>query len=1521
MTIEGEGFPLSPTQRRVWAFHASGAGEDLCAVARIGLAGALDVECLGRALELVSDKHEALRTTVADGRQLVADDATSALDVVAAGETVPADVERGATAARATLLRRAADEHELVIALPAWSADHASLVNLRAELADAYASLAGGAAFDDEAMQYVDVAEWLAELVASDESRPGRQHWSTRAPRFEDDVRLPFERPESASFAPVAHATELPAAAWRQVRAAADAAGVAPDTFVLAAFGALAARLSGSADVQVAVGADGRRFEELAEPLGPLSGYAPLSVPADPDRTFGELLAHVATERRALERWLECFAWPSGDGPDVPHLGLGFDWRRRPAPVDAAGVTFVLESARVRSERFRCRLIGEESDDAVRLTLDYDPGAFDARTIERLAGQLETLLASAAADPERALRALDVLSAAEPQTLLVDFNATDADYPRDVCIHAFFEEHARRTPDHVAVRHGERALTYAELDARANQLAHNLREHGVGPDTLVTMCVERSVEMIVAIFGILKAGGAYVPIDPAYPADRIQFLVEDTRAPVLVTTSTIVANAQGLDVGDAALVQLDRDAAAIAARPTTAPECGVRPEHLVYVIYTSGSTGKPKGVVITHEKLVISNTARVNHFGHVPRTFLLMSSVAFDSSVVGIFWTLCGGGTLELIPEHLEGDLSRLPEVVADRGVSHLLTLPSVYRLLLDNAEPGQLDELRCVIVAGEACPLKMVDRHRALLPGVALHSEYGATETTVWASVYDCLAQTLPIAPVGHPIENAQMYVLDAELSPCPIGVPGEVHFGGIALAVGYWRRPELTAERFVPDPFRAAPGARLYRSGHLARHLENGDVEFLGRVDNQVKVRGFRIELEEIEVGLLKHPDVKETCVLAPMDEDGDRRLIGYFVPEPGREPELADLRAWLAESLPEFMIPGVIVSLPDFPRTPNGKVDRQALPEPAAERSREGEWLEAPTNPAEAALATIWKSVLRLGDVSVDDNLFELGGDSILSIQIVTQAKKAGFKLTPRQLFENQTIAALARVAEPLAGAAGATGAATAPEPDDPGGPLPLTPVQHWFFELDVPARAHWSMPLVCEVHRPIDPEHLERAARMLVRHHDALRLRFAHGPEGWTQEVVAPSDVEDTELVFVEDLSGVAAPDRPRVLAERAAPHHAALDLERGRLARWILFDAGPGEPQHLVWIVHHLAVDGVSYRILIEDLEQALSTLEAGGTPARPARTTSFARWARQLAAHADTDAAAADESRWAELAPVRVPALPFDRPNGRDVEALAAHVDVELTEDETSELLTSVPKAYGAQVADVLVCALTEALAAWTGETELYLGIEGHGREEERVDGVDLSRTVGWFTTDYPLSVAVARPFEPERAMAATRAALERVPGRGFGFGVARYLRASERLAAFPRPQVGFNYLGQFDQAFHPDGRFRYSAAATGASHDPNGERVFALEAIALVSGGRLRLTFDYGSGRHDRATIERLAAETLSTLRALVTHAVARSGSGAVHAADELADFGWDASALSGIATAIAKTRADAESGDGGSA
>ncbi|MFL5540379.1 MAG: amino acid adenylation domain-containing protein, partial [Longimicrobiaceae bacterium] len=823
---------------------------------------------------------------------------------------------------------------------------------------------------------------------------------------------------------------------------------------------------------------------------------------------------------------------------------------------------------------------------------------------------------------------------------------------------------------------------------------------------------------------------------------------------------------------------------------------------------------------------------------------------------------LSGAALVMARPEQVGPELLAL---LRDEAVTVATLPPSLLAVL----PADELPALRTMVSAGEAVSADVVGRWGA---GRRFVNAYGPTETTVCATVsIDPPADGRP--PIGKPIANVRTYVLDARMRPVPAGVPGELYVGGVGVARGYLGRSGQTAERFVPDPFSGDVGARLYRTGDRVRWRTEtaGVLEFLGRVDAQVKVRGFRIEPGEVEAALRAHPAVRDAVVVARHDPPAPVRLVAYAVPAEPSGIDAEALRGHLAARLPAHLVPGAIVSIDRVPLTPNGKVDRRALPAPAAE----GVAADArPSTPAEETLAAVWAGVLGLDAVGVRDNFFALGGDSILAIQVVSRAARAGLRLTARQLFQHQTVAGLARVAVPVE--TGETGAA---EQGPVVGAAPLTPIQRWFFARDFADAHHWNMAALFAAAGPVDAVALERAVAALVEHHDALRLRFARGDSGeWTQSFAAPGGAAPVETA---DFTAFAGDALSRVVEAHAAGVQAGLGLAHGPLTRVVLYRGGGGEPDRLLWVIHHLAVDGVSWRVLLEDLSTAYAQAAAGGEVHLPPRTTSYRRWAERLAAWAGSAEARAEAEWWLAQPWDAARPVPAGQAAADDLEADARTVEVELDEEGTRALLTEVPPVYGTQVNDALLAALARVLARWTGGSTVAVELEGHGREE-LFEGVDLSRTVGWFTSGFPVLLD-ARAADAGALLRETKETLRAVPRRGVGFGALRWLADDAglraRLAAVPSPEVVFNYLGQLGGGGEGDAWLRGAREGAGADHSPRARRAAPVQVLASVAGGRLRVSWELPGLRFGAAEGERLAAEYLDALREIVAHCRASAG------------------------------------------
>jgi amino acid adenylation domain-containing protein len=780
--------------------------------------------------------------------------------------------------------------------------------------------------------------------------------------------------------------------------------------FFLACWTLLLWRHLGQADTLVGMAYDGRNYEPLQNALGLFVRYLPLRCALEAREPFSGLLKRLYAATQEAYHRQEYFIWDNtGDQSDTgsAFFPLCFEFVEQPAASVSAGVSFAIEHLDVCTERFKVKLGCVDTDGALSAALYYDTQVFQSATIASLAEQLQTLLASASQHPEALVSQLELLSDTERQRILVTFNQTQAPEPHHLCLHHLFEAQSAHTPDRIAAVCADQYLTYAALNARANQLAHHLQQLGVAPQVRVGICLEGSLDMLVGIFGVLKAGGAYVPLDPTYPQERLAFMAADVQTPVLLTQARFL---EGVVEHGPQVVCLDTGWEAIAQHSEANPVSEVTPAHLAYVLYTSGSTGQPKGVLVTHGNVAHSTQARLTYYRQPISVFLLLSSFAFDSSVAGLFGTLCQGGTLIFPGAGQQADLGHLTTLIARHSVSHVLSLPSLYALLLQQASPSQLDSLRAVIVAGEACLRGLVTQHYERLPDAALFNEYGPTEGTVWSSVYPCRLQDVATSvPIGRPIANTQIYLLNAQLQPVPIGIPGELYIGGAGVTIGYCNRAALTAARFLPHPFSDVPGARLYKTGDLGRYRPDGAIEFLGRTDQQVKIRGFRIELGEVEAVLHEHPAITEAVAVA----SSPQHLVAYLVAAQNPPPSPNELRRFLQAKLPDYMVPSFFVWLEALPLAPNGKVDRQALPDAETLRTGLDATYVAPATEVEHTMAMIWQEVLQVEKVGMHDNFFDLGGHSLAMVQVHSKLQEIyRSDLSLVDLFRYPTISALVR-----------------------------------------------------------------------------------------------------------------------------------------------------------------------------------------------------------------------------------------------------------------------------------------------------------------------------------------------------------------------------------------------------------------------------------------------------------------------------------------------------------------------------
>jgi amino acid adenylation domain-containing protein/non-ribosomal peptide synthase protein (TIGR01720 family) len=1495
--------PLSFAQRRLWFLYQ--LDKDSLAYSlpvTLRLKGTLEVTVLRDALACLVERHAALRTRFEElkgpPRQRVLPPSPIALPLedlraypraerhAVAGQRVldevrrPFDLVEGPLI-RARLLRVAETEHLLMLNQHHIVSDGWSTGLMIRELAHIYGALIGGVApqLPDLPIRYGDYAAWERARMQGERLERALAYWREQLAGASPQFDLPTDRPRP----PVSSGRggrvvrTLSPALTSALRSLSRERGVTLFMTMLAVFDVLLYRLSGQGTLLVGSPITLRTRSELEGVVGFFVNTLVLRADLDGQSTFDEVLDRVRdtvlganAHRNVPLDMLVSVLHPDRTLGAPPLFQVMFDLQPELPPVSAGGVTFRPVDPPEGVAKFDLTLDVIEREAELVTALEYDADLFEAETAQRWLARYETLLAAITRDADCPVGALPTLPTEEQQLVLETWNATEIRCDGDVRMHERVAAHAARRPKALAVGGQGQMLTYGELNAEANQLAHHLRALGVGPEVPVGICLERSPRLLVAVLGVLKAGGAYVPLDPDYPADRLAYMLEDAGAPVLLTQASSV---DALPEHGARMVVLDAEET-LAAKPATDPAVTVAPENLAYIIYTSGATGRPKGTLVPHRALENAYAAWRRAYD-LPslRAHLQMASFSFDVFTGDWARALGSGAKLVLCPRDALLEPARLHALMTREGVDAAEFVPAVIRVLADHLEStgGTLDAIKLLAVGSDVWHEGEYLRFRRLCgPETRLINSYGVTEATIDSTYFEMADGPAGDAalPIGRPFANVRLYILDARMRPVPVGVPGELYIGGAGVARGYHRRPSLTAARFVPDPW-GPPGARLYRTGDLVRYRHDGQVMFLGRADDQIKLRGYRIEVGEIEAVLVQHPQAEEG-VVAVQERGGHKTLVAYVTPADALD--ATALRQWLSKRLPDYMVPGRFAFLDALPLTPNGKVDRRALPEVKALESVE---IAAPRDAREATLARVWGEVLGLEQVGIHDNFFNLGGDSILSLQVIARARREGLHFTPRQLFQHQTVAELATVIE--------TAAAVAAEQGPVIGEVQLTPIQRWFFEADFAEPHHWNQAVLLEVLEPLAQPQLEAALEAVLAHHDALRMRYTRDEAGWRQVIVPSGDVP-CERVDLAHLADVALPE---ALASRTARAQAALDLEVGPLLRAIYFDLGAERADRLLLVAHHLVVDTVSLRLIIEDVQRAILQQREGSAIALPSKTTSFKRWAEKLVAYAREASVLREElPHWVAMARQAAPALPLDFPAGPEAnrEAEMAWLAVALDAESTRALLHEAPAAYATQIDDLLLAALVLALAPWIGERALLADVEGHGRED-LFDDVDLSRTVGWFTAVYPVWLDLRDTEGPGAAIKAIKEQRRAIPQHGIGYGLLRYLAPKEAAIAplrSIRPQLAFNYLGQFGSGRDAEaGLFREAPEDFGPLHSPRATRPYVLEIEVYVSDGCLNTRWTYGQALHRRETIEGLAEAYLAALRELIAHCLAPEAGG----------------------------------------
>jgi amino acid adenylation domain-containing protein/non-ribosomal peptide synthase protein (TIGR01720 family) len=1387
---------------------------------------------------------------------------------------------------------------------------------------------------EEERIQYVDFAFWQREWLRGRVLEEHLQYWRGQLESAPVMLELPtdYPRPAVQSFRGAVYRFGLSAELTQGLQGLSRRYHSTLFMTLLAVWNVLLYRYSGDDDIVVGSPVANRNRVETEDLIGCFANTLALRTDLSANPSFADLLSRVratalgayAHQDLPFEQLVEVLQ-PVRSLSHSPLFQVMLVLQNLPLPeLDMGEVQWQVIEADSGTAKFDLTWFVSETAQGLSCKLEYSTDLFAATTIKRLAGHLETLLQAVVLNPQQHINELPLLTTTEQQQL-AQWNATQRQYPQQ-CLHELFAAQVTQTPEKIAVIWGEEQLTYQELNTKANQLACHLQSLGVQPEVPVGICVDRSLDMIIGLLAILKAGGAYVPLDPTYPQARLALIIEDSQMQVLLTQQKQLTKLPQLQIPIVSLDSpLNCQPSTVNSQPSTS--------NLAYIIYTSGTTGIPKGVAITHQSPVTLMYWAREVYSPAELTGVLAStSICFDLSVFEIFVPLSWGGCVILADNALQ-----LPELPVASQVTLINTVPSAARELLRlNGIPASV---QTVNLAGEPLPKSLVDELYQQSTIEKVYNLYGPSEDTTY-STFALIPRNSQQAPtIGKPIANTQVYILDQNLQPVPVGVPGEIYLSGAGLARGYWKRPELTAERFIRDwgllksrgeKTLSMPNAQcpmpnaLYKTGDRARYLEDGNIEYLGRFDHQVKLRGFRIELGEIEALLNQHPEVTQAVAIVRNDTPEHSRLVAYVVPK--SHLEAAELRQFLAAKLPAYMLPTAFVILETLPLTANGKVDRRALPIP--DLSPVTTTTTAPRTPIEQQLINIWTQVLGIESIGIHDNFFRLGGDSILAIQAVAKANQQGLALRPRQMFQYQTVAELAAIVD--------TDTTLSSEQTPVTGEVPLTPIQQWFFEQNLVDAHHWNQAVLLEVHQSLNPDYLRQALDQLLAHHDGLRSFFQQTPDGWRQFVADINQLHNTRKpnpqplpykgrgeikaslpvgeryssekplrVFGEgfyyfDMSELAILTPEKVsdtIANIANDLQASLNLETPPLLRVAYFDNGETQNHRLLIIFHHLIIDGISWRVFLEDLQLAYQQLSQGQEIQLPPKTTSYQQWANKLQEYTWSADLQIAFNYWTSPTWQQIPPLPLDYAPGSNTMADVDTYSTFLSVTDTQNLLQEVPQAYRTQINDVLLTALALAFQTWTGESRLLVELEGHGRED-LFPSINLSRTMGWFTSLFPVLLDVYPSANLGISLKAIKEQLRQIPDRGISYGLLRCLASPtirDTIKAIPLPQVRFNYLGQSDQIFSENSLFTPASESIGHSRSPRGNRNILIEINSIVTGGKLRCDWTYSKQLHHRQTIITLADNYQQILLSLIQHCLTPEVSGFTPSDFPQMDFSQD--------------------------
>ncbi|UAA39459.1 amino acid adenylation domain-containing protein [Paraneptunicella aestuarii] len=1491
-------FPLSFAQERLWfieqmepdntSYNLPGA---------VTISGDLNTEHLEQAFNLLIERHENLRTIFINeegqGRQVILpsmdfklkridlsqieNEATLHEQLQQLGQeeaATPFDLTKGPLL-RGKLVKLGENEHMLMLTKHHIISDGWSMGIMIKELGFIMDCLGQGKRpeLPPLPIQYLDYSVWQRKLLGGNSKgdsgteqgsllQQQLTYWQEKLKGVPESLNFATDYPRASvqDISGAMHTFSLDRSLTDKLKKLAEQQGGTLYMILLAAFNALLYRLTGQEDICLGSPVANRKFGETEGLIGLFINVLALRNQVQGDASFISLLAQVK------ETCLEAYKYQ--DTPfekivdkvasvrstainPIFQIMLGLHNERKELP----GQNIRRHRLDIDTSKLDITISFTETPEGMDGEIVYKTSLFKPQSIERLAQHFGALCQSIVAAPDAQISDLEFISAAEKQLLLTEYNNTQADYPRDKCIHELFKEQVALNPDKPAVVCQGETLSFQQLYDKSLALALYLQSKGVKPDSLVGLCVERTPEMMVGILGILQAGGAYVPLDPDLPGDRLAYMLQDCQTPIVLTLEKLKNKLSDIATDETHVVALDQQwfqiqDVADSMRQQAALSQEVKPDNLAYVIYTSGSTGQPKGVMIEHRMVVdyCYSVFRKMDLQHCD-TFAAVSTFSADLGNISIYVPILFSKTIHLFSNDYVNYPHRLKDYFDCHPIDCMKITPSHFEMF-KMSDTEIVASSKVLIFAGEPLTQRVVEIVNTLQPDCKVYNNYGPTETTISKlSTSELKSSELSSIYLGKPLDNTLVYILDRNNKPVPVGVPGELHIAGDGVARGYLNRPELTQEKFIANPFahaQSGEGSRMYKSGDLVRWLDDGNIEYLGRTDNQVKIRGFRIEVGEIEERLNQYPQIQDAVVVA-QGEASDKKLIAFYVASNTKGEELVELdnemlRAWLQQSLPDYMLPMAFVSLEGIPLTPNGKVDRNALARKDISLESKEAYV-APRNAREKQLVAIWSDILNLEaeKIGINDNFFELGGDSIKIIQVIYTASQHDIHFDINDMFDYQSIRELMENCD-------TSGSREIISEDGIlEGEVQLGPVQAHFFEHAQTDVHHYNQSILLNLNVGLSTEDLQSIVTALARQHDVLRLRFTKTSNGWQQRYLGSVPDTSSELgIHSYDIAAVQQDQIADYVKEVCNQWQSSLDLENGPIMRWIWFDSKGNSSDQLAIIIHHLAVDGVSWRILLEDLNHLIGQQLTRKPLQLSDKRSSYRDWVNSLAAYKDSEQGQKDLGFWIEQSQ-KAQGLDnaLESKTWRNDDIL--DIRVQLSKSSTQKLLKHCHQAYGTDINDLLLTAVVLSYCQATGNDGLMLDLEGHGREQ--LDpAIDITKTLGWFTSIYPVIFQLSNPQDIGQSIKEIKSTLHEIPNKGVGFSVFRYINRHESVQSIPEAQVVFNFLGDFQSIEKDSGGnyFSLSEQATGDAISRQKEVNKPVKINGLVAFEQLSFTFKY---------------------------------------------------------------------------